>query len=105
MASRSGLSNNWRVKSEALPKPRNPTAEAPRRQRGWGSQHDADSSRGEKRLQSDKSGSKEIRGEDDPRTLQAIAEGRRLYVGNMPYMAKTRDVEELFADGDYKVYA
>lgn len=46
-----------------------------------------------------------MRGEDDPRTLQAIAEGRRLYVGNMPYMAKMRDVEALFADVSYKVYA
>ncbi|KAL1983673.1 hypothetical protein VTN96DRAFT_10102 [Rasamsonia emersonii] len=34
---------------------------------------------------------------------QAIAEGRRLYVGNMPYMAKREDVEALFAGGDYKI--
>lgn len=35
--------------------------------------------------------------------MQAIAEGRRLYVGNMPYIAKTKDVEMLFAKGDYQV--
>jgi hypothetical protein len=27
---------------------------------------------------------------------QAILEGRRLYVGNMPYMAKKEDIRELF---------
>lgn len=43
-----------------------------------------------------------VRGEDDPRTLQAIAEGRRLYVGNLPYMAKSRDVMDLFSY-DYQV--
>jgi RNA recognition motif-containing protein len=29
---------------------------------------------------------------------QAIDEGRRLYVGNMPYQATTKDVEKLFED-------
>jgi RNA recognition motif-containing protein len=29
---------------------------------------------------------------------QAIEEGRRLYVGNMPYHATTKDVEKLFED-------
>jgi hypothetical protein len=33
----------------------------------------------------------------------AIAEGRRLYVGNMPYTAKKEDVETLFAEGDYQM--
>ncbi|KAH8705969.1 putative ribonucleoprotein [Talaromyces proteolyticus] len=33
----------------------------------------------------------------------AITEGRRLYVGNMPYMAKKEDVETIFADGNYKI--
>lgn len=46
----------------------------------------------------------EIRGENDPRTLQAIAEGRRLYVGNLPYMAQTKDIETLFAQNDYQMY-
>ena len=32
----------------------------------------------------------EIRGEDDPRTLQAIEEGRRLYVGDLPYLAEPK---------------
>ncbi len=44
-----------------------------------------------------------IRGEDDPRTLQAIEEDRRLYVGNLPYVAKTKDVEELFISNGYQM--
>lgn len=40
---------------------------------------------------------------DDSMALQAIAEGRRLYVGNMPYFAKNEDVESLFAGDDYKM--
>ena len=44
---------------------------------------------------------KTIRGIDDSRSMQAIAEGRRLYVGNMPYRAKKKDVESLFSTGDY----
>ena len=40
---------------------------------------------------------------DDPIALQAIAEGRRLYVGNMPYFAKSEDVESLFAGDNYKM--
>ncbi|KAI9775413.1 MAG: hypothetical protein M1839_001108 [Geoglossum umbratile] len=34
---------------------------------------------------------------------QSIADGRRLYVGNMPYMAKTEDIEALFARHGFKV--
>ena len=47
---------------------------------------------------------KSLRGEDDPRTLQAIAEGRRLYVGHLSYIAKTQDVEELFARDEYNMF-
>ncbi len=105
MADRSGLSNNWRVRSDVLPQVDNPTAKSPVCQRRWGPQRDATSSLGERQGQNTEAESSKIRGEDDPRTLQAIAEGRRLYVGNMPYMAKTRDVEALFADVSYQVYA
>ncbi|KAK0446669.1 hypothetical protein EV421DRAFT_211317 [Armillaria borealis] len=37
--------------------------------------------------------------ENDTGALQAIEEGRRLYVGNLPYMAKQQDVQALF-EGD-----
>ncbi|KAF2815801.1 RNA-binding domain-containing protein [Mytilinidion resinicola] len=39
----------------------------------------------------------------DDRTAQAIADGRRIYVGNLLYHAKTEDVEALFGDGDYTI--
>ncbi|KAH0542298.1 hypothetical protein FGG08_003325 [Glutinoglossum americanum] len=42
-------------------------------------------------------------GESDSLVSQSIAEGRRIYIGNMPYMAKPEDVEALFADKGYKV--
>lgn len=43
------------------------------------------------------------RGQDDLRTQQAIHEGRRLYVGNLPYMAKSEDIAEFFALNCYKI--
>lgn len=39
-----------------------------------------------------------------PHVPQAIAEGRRLYVGNMPYAAKSEDVQALFAATEFPVY-
>ncbi|KAJ5302509.1 hypothetical protein N7476_009308 [Penicillium atrosanguineum] len=38
-----------------------------------------------------------------PHVPQAISEGRRLYVGNMPYAAKSDDVEALFTAAQYPV--
>ncbi|KAK2790496.1 hypothetical protein FQN52_005513 [Onygenales sp. PD_12] len=32
--------------------------------------------------------------------MKSFSEGRRLYVGNMPYMAKQKDVEALFTEGE-----
>lgn len=40
-----------------------------------------------------------------PHVPQAISEGRRLYVGNMPYTAKTEDVEALFTAAEFPMYA
>lgn len=34
---------------------------------------------------------------------QSISEGRRLYVGNMPYSAKAEDVETLFPRDEYQM--
>lgn len=122
MSSRSDLSNNWRVKSD-LPA-RSSIVEAERstqlpryarRQRDPPLDQPQDQLQGQQRhqqrhginIRSTESPQSEtnqmpriVRGEDDPRTLQAIAEGRRVYVGNMPYMAKTEDVESLFANSD-----
>ncbi len=44
-----------------------------------------------------------VRGENDPETLRAIAEDRRLYVGNMPYFAKVNDVQHMFEKDGYEV--
>ncbi|KAK0467282.1 putative ribonucleoprotein [Desarmillaria tabescens] len=41
--------------------------------------------------------------ESDASALQAIEEGRRLYVGNLPYMAKKQDVQALFEGDGYTV--
>lgn len=35
---------------------------------------------------------------------QAIGDGRRLYVGNMPYTAKTEDVEAVFVAAEMPMY-
>ena len=107
-ATRSELSSNWRTKPDAPPRTGN-NAVTPTP--GPLSKPDYLEQRSIRYLRKDEKESKfhepdvggQVRGEDDPDTLQAIAEGRRLYVGNMPYMAKTRDVEMLFAGGGYQV--
>ena len=107
-ASRSELSNNWRIKVDAPPSTGNNAATwtpGPPSKPDYIQQRDLGSKSRDKK--EDKSqgpvSGETLRGEDDPSTLQAIAEGRRLYIGNMPYIAKTKDVEMLFAEGDYQV--
>ena len=107
-ATRSELSSNWRSKIDAPSRTGNnaatPTPGPP-------SKPDYLEQRNLWNLRKDEKESEfnepviegQLRGEDDPNTLQAIAEGRRLYVGNMPYIAKTGDVEMLFADGGYQM--
>lgn len=106
-ASRSELSSNWRTEVDSLPRTGNNAAvwtRGPPSKPDYLQQRDFWSKSRDKEKSSDGHGSGEtLRGEDDPNTEQAIAEGRRLYVGNMPYIAKTKDVEMLFAEGDYQV--
>ena len=106
-ASRSELSSNWRTKVDAAPSTGNnaATRTGPLFQPDYLQQRVSWSKSGDKRERkfTRAVGEETLRGEDDPNTLQAIAEGRRLYVGNMPYIAKTRDVEMLFAEGDYQL--
>lgn len=107
-ASRSELSSNWRTRVDARPSTGNnaatPTPGPPSKpdyiqQRGsWSKSREKTENKSDEPV-----GGGTLRGEDDPDTLRAIAEGRRLYVGNMPYMAKTNDVEMLFAEGDYQM--
>ena len=107
-ASRSELSSNWRTTIDAPPTTGNNAAtwtpgspskpDYIRQHDSWGK------SKNPKENNPKQPTSRETRrGEGDPDTLQAIAEGRRLYVGNMPYMAKTRDVEVLFGEDDYRM--
>lgn len=121
MSSRSDLSNNWRVKSDLPARssasnvdaerstqfsrsaghpPLDPPGGQPQNQHRYQQREDIDGFPTESRQSETNRNSRTVRGEDDPRTLQAIAEGRRVYVGNMPYMAKTEDVESLFANSD-----
>ncbi|KAL4927282.1 RNA-binding protein [Aspergillus undulatus] len=79
-------SPNWRLKSEESPSFRSgqdqsQNGESPRRPLGFGRP-----------------------GQNREREVpQAISEGRRLYVGNMPYTAKMEDVRELFSKGGFEV--
>ena len=106
-ATRSELSSNWRTKTDAAPRTGNNAATPTP---GPLSKPDYLEQRDTRYLRKDEKEDKfhepviggRLRGEDDPDTLRAIAEGRRLYVGNMPYMAKTKDVELLFAEGGYQ---
>lgn len=99
-ARRSDIASNWRIKENATPRGSEARLAGPR----------SDVHPGRVLPQSnntDYSGTESLnvlRGEDDPTTLQAIAEGRRLYVGNMPYFAKAKDVQDLFQGGDCDMY-
>ncbi|CAF9942587.1 MAG: hypothetical protein ALECFALPRED_009829 [Alectoria fallacina] len=104
-ASRSDLSSNWRTKGDAPPRTDNHAAiraSGPPSKPDYLQQRDF-WSKGRDMKEEKSVDGETLRGEDDPKTLQAIAEGRRLYVGNMSYIAKTEDVEMLFAEGDYPV--
>jgi hypothetical protein len=76
---RAASSNNWRVKRE-------PEEETPREQ-----VHD--------RLRHHD----QRPAPENPEAPVSIAEGRRLYVGNLLYMAKRVDVEGLFDEDKYQV--
>lgn len=111
MSSRSDLSNNWRVKSdlpanveaEQLSRNARHQRDQPRDLQRYQQRDGIDSSPTEPRQSETNRIPGTVRGENDPRTLRAIAEGRRVYVGNMPYMAKTEDVESLFANSDLEM--
>lgn len=111
IATRSQLSANWRTKIDAAPregnnatgptllKPAAKTYLQPRNNKLENQHKDLTINTAHHVAEGES-----IRDEDDPRTLQAIAEGRRLYVGNMPYMAKSKDVEALFLEGGHSLF-
>lgn len=75
-----GGSRGWRTGGQQRREPRAPFAERSR----------SDDS------QAKRSGPQQ----DDPATAQSIAEGRRIYLGNLVYQATPEDVEELLAAND-----
>lgn len=76
-------SPNWRVKREESPSGQNAAAGSP----------------GPKTSTSRLAFSR-----PSPHVPQAISEGRRLYVGNMPYTAKSEDVQALFDAAEFRMY-
>jgi RNA recognition motif-containing protein len=76
MSGRADLSTNWRVKSEAP----------------------ASSPTGPQQEQQP-TPPKNVK--DDPVALQAMAEGRRLYVGNLAFTAKREDIAAHFQERDF----
>ena len=69
MAGRSSLSNNWRMKSDALPQDHKPMAESSRDLAGWGPQQRTSLKMEEKHSRTHEDEASKIRREDDPRTL------------------------------------
>lgn len=45
-----------------------------------------------------------IRNNDISRAEKAVEEGRRIYVGNLPYEALTGDVEKLFTSNQFTMF-
>lgn len=103
MAGHSELSNNWRAKSDTPSE----IVSHSHRLNEFRSSNTTPTALGQRDLRKPISripSIDHIRGEEDPRTLQAIEEGRRVYVGNLPYMAKTEDVENLFVMSGYQMW-
>ena len=103
MARRSELSSNWRVKLDI---PTNTDSSTTRSEYKNNDARPIVPGRRDAPRQVPAASSEmteNARGEDDPQTLRAIEEGRRLYVGNLPYMAKMKDVEWLFLSNGYQM--
>ncbi|KAL8644853.1 MAG: hypothetical protein Q9226_007564 [Calogaya cf. arnoldii] len=102
MANRSQLSNNWRAKAQPPPEVERPNVENDNLE-DYDANSEVPSLQAGTQIPPKAPNPSEIRGENDPQTLQAITEGRRLYVGNLPYMAKTKDIEDLFSRQNYLI--
>jgi hypothetical protein len=96
-------STNWRVKSEDRPPPQQGQDRRAWREGGQGRQQQAQYQGRSGPVRNAQWMNDSSTTKDDPQAQQAMAEGRRLYVGNMPYMAKTEDVDTLFQSEEYKV--
>ena len=99
---RAGMSANWRVKGDNNVLSSDSGVTSPMNRPRW--THSTKSETNNDR----QAASNEIRQSTgsttaDERATQAIQDGRRLYVGNLPYMAKTDDIAMLFPGDDYTV--
>ncbi|PWY90643.1 ribonucleo protein [Aspergillus heteromorphus CBS 117.55] len=81
-------SPNWRVKRASSPSAPSPSADA--------------SSPGPRSTPNTNT-SRLAFSKPSPHVPQAISEGRRLYVGNMPYTAKSEDVQALFTAAEFAI--
>ncbi|KAG8526318.1 uncharacterized protein KY384_000311 [Bacidia gigantensis] len=86
MANRAELSSNWRTSR--------PISSLP----------DNNNKRNSEQTHSYNTKIETIRGENDPETFKAIEEGRRLYVGNLPSMAKPEDITQFFSNNRYQMW-
>jgi RNA recognition motif-containing protein len=101
-------SNNWRVKRDPSEAPAASTPNRSfnqRRSNGFGDARDSLRSTGiSDQQRSSPTGRSSFQSRDarrplsDPQAEKAIDEGRRLYVGNLPYDASVQDIESLFKD-------
>ena len=100
LPNRAGMSSNWRARDDNASS--NNAAVMPRMNRPHGAPSEFEKNKDHQ------AAPKEIRPPTetttaDERAKQAIQEGRRLYVGNLPYIAKTDDVAMLFPENEYTV--
>jgi RNA recognition motif-containing protein len=94
-------SDNWRIK-------RDPTSSPAGTPRDWGfnrfsqqrrpNTHDRNGSNDRPQFSQTGFGNTHRKPLDDAKAEKAIDEGRRVYVGNMPYQATIHDVEKLFSE-------
>jgi RNA recognition motif-containing protein len=93
-------SDNWRIKRDPTSSPSTP--------RDWGfnrssqqrrpNTHDRNGSNDRPQFSHTGFGNTHRKPLDDAKAEKAIDEGRRVYVGNMPYQATIHDVEKLFSE-------
>lgn len=97
-------SNNWRVKRDSSEIPPTGTPKRsfqPRRSNGFSDSRDSPKNTGSFNQGSSQAGRSPFHKPlNEPAANKAIEEGRRLYVGNLPYDTSIKDIEDLFRDVD-----
>ena len=99
--SRAGMSSNWRARDDNASSSNAalmPRTNRPRWTRSTIPEKNKDHRAAPKEISPPTEGTTA-----DERAKHAIQDGRRLYVGNLPYMAKIDDVAMLFPSDEYTV--